>query len=125
MLAFLSPTGEPRESPRAEYLAKEFEKCVAMLREKLEQGCAAGGMIIKPYPKNGHIYFDWTMDWSMYPIAFDDDGMLSDVIFRDTYTVGKNIFTRLERHTVVGSNVKIGHRVFKSNNRDSIGTEVS
>lgn len=51
--------------------------------------------------------------------------MLSDVIFRDTYTVGKNIFTRLERHTVDGSNVKISHRVFKSNNRDSIGTEVS
>ena len=117
--------GEPGKSPRAEYLAKEFEKCVAMLREKLEQGCAAGGMIIKPYPKNGHIYFDWTMDWSMYPIAFDDDGMLSDVIFRDTYTIGKNIFSRLERHTVEGSNVKISHRVFKSGNRDSIGTEVS
>ena len=27
--------GEPGKSPRAEYLAKEFEKCVAMLREKL------------------------------------------------------------------------------------------
>lgn len=116
---------EPVTNPRAEYLAKEFEKCVAMLREKLEQGCAAGGMVIKPYPKNGHIYFDWTMDWSLYPIAFDDDGMLSDVIFRDTYTEGKTVYTRLERHTVEGENVKITQRVFKSNMRDNIGTEIS
>ena len=55
-------------NPRAEYLKKEFERCIATLRLKLEQGCAAGGMTVKPYPKDGHIYFDWTMDWSLYPI---------------------------------------------------------
>ena len=123
--------GETQESdgsdvmnPRAEYLKTEFERCITVLRQKLEQGCAAGGMTIKPYPKDGHIYFDWTMDWSLYPIAFDDDGNMSDVIFRDTYIEGKTIYTRLERHTVEGDNVKITQRAFKSSSRDAIGLEI-
>ena len=111
-------------NPRSEYLKTEFQRCITILRQKLEQGCAAGGMVIKPYPKDGHIYFDWTMDWSLYPIAFDDDGNLADVIFRDTYTEGKTFYTRLERHTIDGDNVKITQRAFKSNMRDNIGTEI-
>ena len=112
-------------NPRAEFLKAEFEKCVTILRQKLEQGCAAGGMTVKPYPKDGHIFFDWTMDWSLYPVAFDDDGNLADVIFRDTYTEGKTIYTRLERHTVEGNNVKITQRAFKSSVKDTIGTEIN
>ena len=118
-------TDEDFMNPRAEYLKAEFEKCITALRQKLEQGCAAGGMAVKPYPKDGHIYFDWTMDWSLYPIAFDDDGNMSDIIFRDTYTEGRTIYTRLERHVVDGENVKITQRAFKSTLRDTIGTEIS
>ena len=111
-------------NPRAEYLKTEFERCITVLRQKLEQGCAAGGMTIKPYPKDGHIYFDWTMDWSLYPIAFDDDGNMADIIFRDTYTEGKTFYTRLERHVIDGNSVKITQRAFKSNTQDTIGVEV-
>ena len=117
--------GNLLSNPRADFLKQEFERCLFTLRKKLEQGCAAGGMTIKPYPKGDHLYFDWVMDWSLYPIAFDDDGNLADVIFRDTYTEGKTIFTRLERHTVEGDNVKITQRAFKSQDRNSIGNEVS
>jgi len=112
-------------NPRAEYLKAEFEKCVSALRQKLEQGCAAGGMTIKPYTRAGHIYFDWTMDWGLYPIAFDDEGNMSDVIFRDSYTQGKTYYTRLERHTVIGNDVKITQRAFKSTMRDNIGVEIA
>lgn len=126
-----SKTGERRNddgsdimNPRADFLKAEFEKCMFNLRQKLEQGCAAGGMAIKPYPKGQHIFFDWTMDWSLYPIAFDDDGNLSDVIFRDSFMEGKTYYTRLERHTVDGDNVRIRQRAFKSNMKDQIGTEI-
>lgn len=117
--------GKEVTNPRAEYLKAEFEKCLKVLREKLEQGCAAGGMVVKPYTKDGHIYFDWTMDWSLYPVAFDDDGNLADVIFRDVYSEGKTVYTRLERHTVEGQDVHITQRAYKSNMRDTIGTEIS
>ncbi len=116
--------GEDVTNPRADFLKAEFEKCITSLRQKLEQGCAAGGMTVKPYPKDGHIYFDWTMDWSLYPIAFDDDGNLADIIFRDTYTEGKTIYTRLERHAIEGNDVRISQRAFKSNMRDAIGVEI-
>lgn len=98
-------TGVEVMNPRAEYLKAEFEKLIesTAFRAKLEQGCAAGGMIIKPYPntETGHIHFDWAMDWGFYPIAFDDDGNLTDFIIPDTFREGKTIFTRLERHTVI------------------------
>ena len=126
-----SADGETQEAdggdvmnPRAEYLKKEFERCIATLRLKLEQGCAAGGMTIKPYPKDGHIYFDWTMDWSLYPIAFDDDGNLADVIFRDTYTEGKTIFTRLERHTLTDRGLTITNTAYVSAVSDMLGREI-
>lgn len=117
---------ETPTNPRSEYLAGEFEKLMRELRKRLEQGCAAGGMAIRPYPntQDGHLYFGWTMDWSMYPVAFDENGDLRDVIFRDLYQDGEWFFTRLERHTVDGDNVEITQRAFKSRFKDQLGAEV-
>lgn len=119
-------TPEAVDNPRAEYLRNEFKKLMNELRKKLEQGCAAGGMTIRPYPNtdDGHIYFGWTMDWSLYPVAFDENGDLKDVVFRDVYQDGEITYTRLERHTVEGDNVKVTQRVFKSKFKDQIGSEV-
>ncbi|MBR0411069.1 MAG: phage portal protein [Eubacterium sp.] len=119
--------GEDVMNPRAEYLKAEFEKLIHSLRLKLEQGCASGGMIIKPYPNldDKHIYFDWAMDWGFYPLSFDDDGNLSDVIIPDVYRDGKTIYTRLERHTVVKDNVEITQRAFKSTMEDNLGIEIN
>lgn len=116
--------GNAQDSSRAEYLKAEFGKLMQSLRPKLEQACAAGGMTIKPYPKDGHIYFDCATAWSLYPIAFDDDGALKDVIFRDSYQDGKTTYTRLERHTVTDKGISITQRAFRSNNRESIGVEI-
>lgn len=119
--------GNAIPNERSEYLAKEYEKLQDVLRLKLEQGCAAGGMVIKPYPNtdDGHIYFDYAMDWSIYPMAFDDDGYLSDVIIPDTFKEGKEYFTRLERHKVVKDGIEITQRAFKSTTPESLGQEVS
>ncbi len=120
-----SADGEALINARAEYLKEEFGKCIAVLRQKLEIGCAAGGMAVKPYQKNGHIFFEWVMDWSLCPIAFDDSGNLSDAVFRDTFTDGKTTYTRLERHRAEKDGVRITQRAFKSNMRDNIGTEIA
>lgn len=113
-------------NPRAEYLKAEFEKLVRVIRLKLEQGCAAGGMLIKPYPnvEDGHIYFDYAMNWGLYPLAFDDDGNLSDVIIPDIYQDGRVTYTRLERHTVTKDGVRITQRAFKSTVKEALGKEI-
>lgn len=118
--------GDDAQNPRSTYLKEEFEKLMHALRTKLEQGCAAGGMTIRPYHKSdGHIYFDWTMAWNLYPVAFDDEGNLRDVIFRDTIQEGKVTYTRLERHCVQDDGtIRVSQRAFKSTLRDNIGTEI-
>ena len=118
--------GARSSNPRSEYLAKEYEKLQSVLRLKLEQGMAAGGMVIKPYPNpdDGHLYFDYAMDWSIYPIGFDDDGYLSDVIIPDTFKEGKEYYTRLERHKATKDGIEITQRAFKSASPESLGQEV-
>lgn len=117
--------GDAIMNPRAEYLKTEFEKIFPILRQKLEQACAAGGMIIKPYHVDGHIYFDFAMDWAIYPIAFDDDGKLSEVVIPDIFVEGRTYYTRLEKHKAENGGVRITQRAFKSNMRDNLGTEIS
>ena len=117
-------SGEDLQNPRSEYLRDEFKKLMDDLRLKLEQGCAAGGMTIKPYPKDGHLFFDWTMDWSLYPISFTNDHRLKDVIFRDSFQDGKVTYSRLERHTLIPEGIRITQRAFKSLNRETIGSEI-
>ena len=117
------PTGQPT---RAAYLKAELQKLMDVLRQKLEVGCAAGGMIVKPWPNpaDGHIYFDCAMDWGIYPLAFDDGGNLSDVIIPDVYREGNAIYTRLERHRLQGDRVIVTQRAFRSTAEDSLGSEV-
>ncbi len=117
--------GSDVTNPRSEFLKKQFGRCMATLQEKLELSMASGGMVIKPYIKDKQIHFDFVQDWSLYPIAFDDEGNLSDVIFRDGYTEGKTYYTRLERHKIDGNKITITQRAFKSSMPDTIGTEVA
>lgn len=118
--------GAPVTNERSDYLKAEFEGLLSVLRLKLEVGCAAGGMIVKPCPDpaTGRIYFDFAPDWSLYPLAFDGAGNLSDVIIPDVFRDGDAIYTRLERHKLEGDNVVITQRAFKSTREDSLGTEV-
>lgn len=120
------PGRAPGGDARAKYLSAEFEKLMDVLRQKLEQGCAAGGMIVKPWPNplDGHIYFDFAMDWGICPLAFDDGGGLSDVIIPDVFREGDCVYTRLERHRLEGEDVVITQRAFRSSREDALGVEV-
>ena len=115
------------KNPRSEYLKAQFEGLLEVLRSKLEVGCAAGGMIVKPCPDpaTGRIWFDFAPDWSLYPIAFDGAGNLTDVIIPDVFRDGETVFTRLERHRLRGGDVTITQRAFRSDRAGSLGTEVS
>ena len=42
-------------SERAEYLQEQYERLLEQLRVRLEAGCAVGGIMFKPYVRNGVI----------------------------------------------------------------------
>ena len=116
--------GESAMNARAEYQFEQFKNCTGPhLREKVEIGMAAGGVVIKPYPdtKSKRIYFDFVPDWSVYPVSFDGDGEITDAIFRDSYQDGKTYYTRLERQTVQGDDVVITQNCYKSTVPDTLG----
>lgn len=116
--------GESAMNDRAVYQAEQFKRCTGTtLREKLEVGMGAGGMVVKPYPdiKSKRIFFDFVPDWSVFPVSFDGDGYMTDAIFRDSYQDGKTYYTRLERQTVEGDNVIITQNCYKSTTPDTLG----
>lgn len=128
--------GEASMNPRAEYLKEQFIRCTGTtLREKLEQGMAAGGMVVKPYLSGGNIYFDFVPDWSVYPVSFDGDKHMTDVIFRDIFQDGRTTYTRLERHKLESKKIEgtdktevfviITQRCFRSESPDMLGRECS
>lgn len=84
-------------------------------------------MTIRPWAKSDdpHIHFAYDMGWAIYPLAFDDNGDLADVIFLDSFSEGSTVYTRLERHTVDGDNTTITQKAFKSNNAQYLGQEIS
>lgn len=84
---------------RAYYLNSIVQnKIVKVMREQLEHGLATGGMIIKPYVSNDTIYLDYSYQGQFVPLAFDDDGNILDIAFKDTTTRNGKKFTKVERH---------------------------
>ena len=114
------------DGARAAFLKEQMARLMDVLRQKLEQGCAAGGMLVKPWPdlKGGRLCFDFAMDWSLWPLAFDGEGNLADVIIPDVFREGGTIYTRLERHSVCGDGVTVTQRAFRSGREDGLGEEV-
>ena len=110
---------------RAEYLSEQFQSLMDALRPKLEIGCAAGGLVIKPYPKDGKLFFSFIYDWDLYPLSFDAAGNLSGVIFPDRFQKGKTYYTRLEKHVIDGQSVIITNRAFRSTNPNTLGVEIN
>lgn len=84
---------------RAKFLNNSYRKhLLSVLREKLEYGMAMGGMIIRPYVHGNNIYFDFNSQGDFIPLAFTDNGVITDVAFPDYFVDGKKRYVRVERH---------------------------
>lgn len=122
--------GEDKPDTRAGFLDSVYQKGVInVLREKLEHGMATGGMIIKPYHSNGHIYFDFNSQGEFVPLAFSDDGIITDIAFVDSFVYNNKKYTKVERHIFDSQErmVTVVNKAFVSENLDDfseLGREV-
>lgn len=111
-------------SDRAEFLQKQYERLKDVLRIKLEAACACGGIVFKPYVKNGVILPDCITQDNFIPINYDSE-QITGAIFIDQQIKGKLYFNRIEKQSY-DYNTRthtIESKFFVSRSCDTLGNE--
>lgn len=107
--------GNETENSLASYMQDIIdEQLFSELDINLEKAMALGGMVIKPYLSNDSIYFDFVLQGDFYPLAFDDDGRITDIAFFDQFISGSELYTKVERHTFSNNTVLVQNKAFKA-----------
>jgi A118 family predicted phage portal protein len=123
-LVTLELKSEVTGSPRAEYINNIYKNVLSGLRNQVEYGCAKGSMVFKPYPSNGTIAIQYNAADSFYPITFDSNGNVIQCAFTEQYTRGKEIYTRVELHSLTDTGVQVYNFAYLSKTGATIGIEV-
>ena len=110
---------------RAKYIKGIYDYAIKELPNNLEFGNAKGGLIIKPYLKNNKICIEFIQQGFFFPVEFDDTGKITSAIFVSQKTEGQNIYTRLEYHSLQGTDYYIINKAFESQDAKDLGTEIS
>jgi A118 family predicted phage portal protein len=114
-------------SARATWLQKQINKVYFQIRHWVEYGCAYGTVFIKP---NGESLDVFTPADVM--IVEYDNQEIKGIIFKDSYTVGRKYYTRLEYHRFVETTVDgvttypyyVSNRAYVSKSPQSIGNKI-
>lgn len=114
-------------SARATWLQKQINKVYFQIRHWVEYGCAYGTVFIKP---NGESLDVFTPADVM--IVDYDNQEIRGIIFKDSYTVGRKYYTRLEYHRFVETTVDgvttypyyVSNRAYVSKSPQSIGNKI-
>lgn len=111
-------------SSRADFLNDAYKTVLSNLRRFTEFGCAKGGFVLKPYIDEDRIAVDFVQAGQFYPIAFDNAGNMSSVVFVERQQRGNAYFTRLEQHALTGTDYTITNKAFRSTIQSAIGNEI-
>jgi len=123
-LVTLELKSEVTGSPRADYINEIYKSVLSGLRNQIEYGCAKGSMVFKPYPSNGTIAIQYNAADSFYPITFDSNGNVIQCAFTEQYTRGREIYTRVELHSLADAGVQVYNFAYLSKTGATIGSEV-
>ena len=107
---------------RAKWLQEQVDKTLRpRLRKWVEYGCAGGTVIFKP---NGQGVDVLTPDRFLVT-SYDATKAITGVVFQDTYTAGKDIYSKLEYHRHEGNQYRVSTKAFVSQTETTLGTEIS
>ena len=112
-------------SERAEFINKQYQRLIDNLRTELEEACAIGGIMFKPYVKNGVILTDCITQDNFIPLAYNSEGITgAGFIAREIN--GKHYYTRLERqfYDYDTKTHTIDSKFFDSTSPDTLGKEI-
>ena len=113
---------------RADFLNENYKRLKKRLRTQIEYGVAKGGLAIKPYVvKRANKYsfeFDYIQADSFYPLAFDNNGLMTEAAFLQVHKDKDYTYTRVEYHKWEDNVVTVVNRAFKSTSNVNNGTGV-
>lgn len=117
--------GEITGSERADYLNEQYKLVKDELRVQVEYGNATGGIVLKPYVNNNKICVDYIPQGSFIPTQFDSTNRITGAIFINQIIKDKYIYTRLESHKFENNSEFIQNKVYRSDDKEKLGTEIS
>ena len=110
-------------SPMADFLAEQFKPVLKDIRPSVEYACAGGGLVFKPYIYNGGITTEIVQANAFYPVAFNNAQKITSAYFIYRHWEGKKVYSRLEKHELLGTNYKITNKAYVSMVDDALGKE--
>ncbi len=126
-LITLEMKSEVTGSTRADYINEYYQKVLEDLKTQLALFNAVGGGFFKPYVKNNRFYIDYIPQTDCKPLKFDNSGNITSIVFSSQLTKGDKIYTRLEIHTLQGTDYIIENKAYvtESYNSSMLGRAVS
>lgn len=107
--------------PRAQWLQQQVNLALyPRLRKWVEYGCAGGTVIFKP---NGQGIDVVTPDRFLVT-SYDSNKNITGVVFQDSYTVGKDIYSKLEFHRFENNIYRVSTKTFISQSESNLGTQI-
>ncbi len=120
-LITLELKSEVSGSSRAEIINKKYSEVIDGIRTPVEQGCAKGGLVFKPYVSGGGLCVDFIQADAFFPLAFNNSGRITSAAFAERIVRGDRFFTRIEKHELHGNEYTVTNRAFMSFSREHIG----
>lgn len=113
-------------SARAEYLQSVMDALKNVLRDKVEDACAVGGIMFKPNGSSDvRNCIDYVQTNDFMITDKNTNGDIKGCIFVDYLQLGDNHYKRLEYHRFIGDVYVITNKAYKSNSHSKLGKEVA
>lgn len=101
-------------SARGDFINKQIQDNFANLSDHIELYCAKGGICLKPYVSGNTINIDFTQADRFFPTAYNSSKEITGGIFVDTKRQDDYLYTRLECHSLIGTDYTIENHAFRS-----------
>lgn len=118
-------TLEMESSVKDGLINKAYQRVIKDLRINTEYGCALGSLILKPYISNGEIKVSFVQSDSFYPLAFDDSGNITSIVFMEQIRRKNEIFSKFEVHELEKNILRVINFAYRSKDEGFRGTEIS
>lgn len=111
-------------STRADYLEEVIGSVKKVLRDKVEDACCLGGIILKPNGAPGKACVDYVTPDNFLVTATNSNGDILGCVFFDYSTEGNTSYARLEYQRFDGDVYKISNKAYQLTAKGGIHHEI-